>query len=177
MSIKINKIELRPGDVFLSKGSNGLSQMITAVESWYAKDCYAEYSHSGIVLNNLGLIFEGGLINGKKNLFDKYYGKEILVGRHDQMRLYRYANGKQELDKFENTLFPIHRFLLLMFPPLARRIYFLQYGICSEFTSMFLYHAGLMDYWRGVMPSHITEMIRKWKGWNIVAEGTLYANA
>lgn len=164
---------LRPGDIFLSKGAAGLSKYIVKVESFYAPDCYAEYSHGGIIFNDLGLMFEGGLVNKRNNLFHKYTGKQILIGRHDEMHLSHFYRGKKELLKHENTFFAIHRLFLLLFPPLARRMSFLQYGVCSEFISLFLYHAGFIDYWRGVMPSDVSNIIRYWKGWHTVYEGVL----
>jgi hypothetical protein len=56
---------------------------------------------------------------------------------------------------------------------LAKYIHFLDWGVCSELTALFLMKCGLIDFWRGVFPDYLADMIRLWKGWNIIYEGEI----
>jgi hypothetical protein len=162
-----------PGDIFCSSSPTLLGGVTNAVQSFWSVDKRSQYSHSGILIDREGTTIEALLTIRSRNFFDSYKGKQVLIGRHSQMTLGRLWNGLVAISGDKGNIYPFHRLLFFMFPPLARYVNFGDWTVCSELTAKFLCGAGLMDFWSGVNPDFVSEMIHNWKNWKVVWEGKL----
>ena len=165
--------ELQPGDMFLVASPGFISRMINAVQKFWASDNQAKYSHAGIILNDTGEVFEAvgkGITQG--DLYH-YAGKPVMIARHSYMDPSLFQAAFKMVQRRRGSPYPIHRLFLHLFPPLAK----LGFGmvVCSELVAEFLCFANIMPYWAGVKPDDLAEMFRRWKGFEIVFEGTLPA--
>lgn len=167
-------IKLHPGDIFCSANPMWLGKAIMFVTKIHASDNKAEYSHSGIILDDQGTTFEALWTNRKQNLFEAYKGKKVLIGRHKDMTPERALAGWARVKHHEGQAYAGHRLFLFFIPFLAKYLN-LGLGVCSELTAKFIVGSGIYPefYWKGKNPDHIADMIVKWKDWEIVFEGEL----
>jgi len=165
---------LKSGDIFCTKNPMWLGKAIIFVEKLHAADNQAEYSHSGIILNEAGCTFEALWTNKKQNIFDAYKGVKVLIGRHKNMTPEAYDKGWDKVKNHEGQWYAGHRLFFFFIPFVAKYIN-LGLGVCSELTAKFLAGSGVMEnfYWKGKNPDHIADMIHKWKDWEIIFEGIL----
>jgi hypothetical protein len=153
-----------------------LGRAICAVESFWSTDGCAKYSHAGIIIKaDPPTTFEALWTNCRQNLFKAYHGKQILIGRHEQMDPYRIALGWDAVYRLEGRWYAGHRLGLHLFPPLARMFASGTFAVCSELAAKFLHAAGILHIWQGVNPDYLSEVIVNHRGWSIVFEGILEA--
>jgi len=169
-----NDIILKPGDIFCVQSPMLFGKIIVFIEKINSTDNEAKYGHSGIILDSDGTTFEALWTNKKQNLFEKYAGYNILIGRHRDMTEETFQKGWDKVRHHEGQWYAGHR-LLFFFVPFVAKYLNLGLGVCSELTAKFLCHSGVIEdlYWKGKNPDHIADMIHKWKGWEIVFEGGL----
>jgi hypothetical protein len=152
-----------------------LGRIIMAIERINSVDNNADYSHAGIIMGPTATTFEALWTNRRNGLFNSYAGKKVLIGRNLLMTKERYDAGWKRVEGFEGRWYAFHRLPLNLIPPLAKLFAFGHCAVCSELAAMFLVGAGLLDYWKGVNPDHITDMIQHFREWEVVYEGILPA--
>ena len=83
----------------------------------------------------------------------------------------RFNQGWKAICHHEGKWYAGHRLMFfLICPPLAK--YFnLGMGVCSELTAKHWYRAGLLEFWKGVYPDFLADMIHNWKHIEVVYEG------
>jgi hypothetical protein len=164
-------MKLKPGDIFCTENPLILGRAINVVQRFISPDSKAQYSHSGLILDVTGGTFEALWTNKRQDLFTAYQGKNILVGRHSGMTAEKFMTGWQRISHHEGKWYAGHRLLFfLVCPPLAK--YFkMGLGVCSELTAKHWYRAGLLDFWAGVYPDRLADMIHNWKDIETVYEG------
>lgn len=167
--------ELRPGDIFCTRNPMMLGRIIMAIERMNSVDNNAQYSHAGIIMGPTATTFEALWTNRRNGLFNSYAGERVLIGRNHLMTKEAYDKGWKNVSEFEGRWYAFHRLPLNLIPPLAKFFSTGHCAVCSELAAMFLVGAGLMEYWRGVNPDHITDMIQHFKEWTVVFEGILPA--
>lgn len=164
---------LKPGDIFCSESLWIIGRAINAVQAWWAKDSQSRYSHAGIIIDPEGLTLEAMWRVRSQKLLTAYSGRRVLIGRHENMDMRHFLTGIDAVIDQYGDLYPLHRLLLFLVPPLARRVNVAGWTVCSEYTAKFLHAGGMMDYWSGVNPDDLADMIRNWRNWSIVYEGKL----
>lgn len=164
---------IRPGDIFCSENPWLIGRAINAVQAWNAPDCHAVYGHAGILLLPGGITYEALWRVKHQILHEAYAGRRVLVGRHTAMHSQKVLAGWDAVREYYGQLYPLHRLAFFMVPPLARRLNLTDWAVCSELTAKFLHGAGVMDYWSGVSPDDLADMIHNWKNWEVVFEGVL----
>jgi hypothetical protein len=151
-----------------------LGRIICAIQRFNDVDDKASYSHAGIMVD-ARTTFEALWRNQRQPLFEAYAGKAILIGRHQDMTMRRFLNGFRGVSYLEGRWYAGHRLFLHIIPPLAKYFKTGQFAVCSELAAKFLQDAGLIDFWAGVNPDYLADMIRRWVGWRVIFEGILPA--
>lgn len=150
-----------------------LGRAICAVQSFWSMDGCAKYSHAGILWRaDPPTTYEALWTNCRQPL-SAYRGRQILIGRHEQMDPYRFALGWEAVYRLEGRWYAGHRLALHLIPPLARMLASGGFAVCSELAAKFLHAAGLLHLWQGVTPDYLSEVIVNHRGWQIVFEGLL----
>lgn len=172
---------LRSGDIFCTINPMLLGRMICAIQRFNDVDNSARYSHAGIIINPdnpfVGTeTFEALWTNHRQDLFKAYAGKQVIIGRHEDMTPKRFLEGFGGVRHLEGRWYAGHRLFLHIIPPLAKYFASGQFAVCSELAAKFLKDAGLIDFWAGVNPDYLADMIRRWVGWTVVYEGVLPAD-
>lgn len=166
---------LRAGDIFCTANPMALGKAIMAIERFNATDNRAEYSHSGIILGPTATTFEALWTTRRNGLFSNYTGKKVLIGRNVFMDEDRYRSGWREVAELEGRWYPFWRLPLNVIPPLAKYMATGKNAVCSELAAMFLVGAGLFEFWKGVNPDHVADVIQHYRDWIVVFEGILPA--
>jgi hypothetical protein len=159
---------LQAGDIFLTRNPMWLGRAICAAEAFWAKDGKAVYSHAGIIVDPAGTTFEAQWTVCKRNVWTEFEGDRLLIARHKQMIPALFEEAFAKIAHYEGGWYPIHRLPMHLFPPLARLS--VGFAVCSELTAEFLFYAGLMEYWKGVNPDDLHDLVRHWQDWSVVIE-------
>jgi hypothetical protein len=152
-----------------------LGRIIMAIERVNSVDSHADYSHAGLIMGPTATTFEALWTNRRNGLFNSYAGKKVLIGRNYAMNKERYEAGWKAIAGFEGRWYALHRLPLNLIPPLAKLFATGHCAVCSELAAMFLKGGGILEYWKGVNPDHITDMIQHYRDWSIIFEGILPA--
>jgi hypothetical protein len=166
----VSSLWVLPGDLFLVQAKL-MGPAIRLVESFWAKDGEAKYSHAGLIVNPDGTTLEALETVRNQNIFDDYAGREIFIGRHTLMTPILFEAGMKFIEKKKGDIYPVWRLFLHLIKPLARYISIGGFTACSELNMMFYYGCGLYDRWKGMNPDDIHDMVRDEKYWTIVYEG------
>ncbi|MCK5615099.1 hypothetical protein KAR91_75245 [Candidatus Pacearchaeota archaeon] len=165
------KLKLKAGDCFCTRNPMMLGRAINFVQKLHSKDNQSKYSHAGIMLSP-EISFEALWTNRKQDFYKAYAGTEVLVGRHKKMDSYLSHKGWHGIKKHEGKLYAGHR-LFLFFIPFMAKYLSLGLAVCSELTMKFLCKAGLTGTWKGWNPDDVSDMIHKWREWEVIFEGKL----
>lgn len=166
---------LQAGDIFCTANPMALGRAIKAIERFNSIDNRADYSHSGILLGPTATTFEALWTTRRNGLFNTYAGKQVLIGRNLMMSKERYEKGWDGISHLEGRWYPFWRLPLNVIPPLAKYLATGKNAVCSELAAMFLVKAGLFDYWKGINPDHVADVIQHYRDWIVVFEGILPA--
>lgn len=169
--MKESDVQLKRGDIFLSRNPMMLGRIINFWQALWAKDRKATKSHAGIILDEKGTTFEALWTVKSQNLWEAYKGQEVLIGRPATISEDDIERGIAIVENHKGQRYPFYRFLFFIVPPIARRVVFRRL-VCSELTCKYLYFAGLTDIvWAGKVPDDIEEMILYHKDFEIVYRG------
>lgn len=164
-------MKLQPGDIFCTRNPMLLGKIINQVQKIISVDGQSKYSHSGLITDSSGITFEALWTNRKQNLFKAYEGKQILIGRHKGMTPQLFAQGWALISHHEGKWYAGHRLLFFLVCPPLVKFFNLGPGVCSELTAKHWYRAGLIDFWSGVYPDFLADMILHWKDIQVIYEG------
>lgn len=170
--MKRNNIIVKRGDVFLSKNPMWLGRVINWAQSWNAEDRTSEYSHAGIILNTEGKTLESLWTVKSQNLWEAYGGGQVLIVRPTELSANDKNTGLCAIKSHIGQFYPFYRCLLLLYPPLARRITFNRI-VCSELVCKYLAAAGMDVVWQGKTPDNIHDKVVDSKQWEIIYEGKI----
>lgn len=166
-------MHIRPGDIFVSKNPWKIGRVVNAVQAFWSRDGEARYGHAGIIISHDGATLEALWKVKSQDLFEAYSGRQVLIGRNATLSLGDHWQGLQAIRGKPGNFYPLHRLAFFLFPPLARRINFFGWTVCSELVAQYLHGAGKLDYWSGVSPDDLEEVIKHWKNWKVIFEGVL----
>jgi hypothetical protein len=164
---------LQAGDIFCTANPMMIGRLIMAIERANSIDNDASYSHAGIIMGPAATTFEALWTTRRNGLFNSYAGEKVLIGRNLRMTRERFDAGWKHVEGFEGRWYPFHRLPLNLVPPLAKLFASGHCAVCSELAAMFLVGAGLLEYWAGVNPDNITDMIQHFREWEVIFEGVL----
>jgi len=172
----MEKIILKSGDQFGVNSDSMVSTGINIFQKIYSADGKAEYNHSGIIVSATGETFEARRKTSYYHLKD-YLGKKILIARFTDLDLDKYLKAIKVLRAdHDEVVYPAWRLVLHVFGPhVARWIGFgKKFLVCSELVAKLEYLEGLRhSKYRGTTPDKLADEWRRWKGWQILAEGEL----
>jgi len=163
-------IELKRGDIFCTRNPMWLGRMINAVQTFWAADNHSEYSHAGIITDPDGTTFES-LWTIRHNHIDKYEGAQVLIGRHMCINSAMFEHGWERIRGHQGQIYPFHRLLLHIIPPVAKYVATGRFPVCSELVCKFLWEITLVRTWAGKNPDHVADMIKLYRGFEVVYEG------
>ena len=162
---------LKQGDIFCVRSSESIiSKLINACQWFWSTDGESTYSHSGIITDDNGATIEA-LYNGirRANLYERYSGCQIIIGRIVNLTPYQFQVRYQNILRYENKPYPYWRLLFHTFPPFAKFLHHLEIPVCSELTWLYVGHS---QPW-GITPDIVADRIRNWDLFDIVYEGKL----
>jgi hypothetical protein len=147
-----------------------LSLGIRQVQCFNDIDGKAFYTHTFFMVDHC-TTFEALWTYKNQNLYERYSGQQILVGRPKDLNksdfylAYYYLYKKYAGRRYPALKLP----LFLLCPRLVK--YLPSKPVCSELTAKMLCKTGIMDHCNGVTPSYIADMIRNWGAFDIIYEG------
>lgn len=168
-------IDLRCGDVFVSRNPWRIGRMINAVQRFWSLDGRSEFSHAGIITSVDGATLEALATVSCGNLLRDYAGQRVMIARPHAPRDVKKLALVTIRAKHLGQIYPGWRLLFHLVPPLARTIsaggMFL---VCSELVAKYLYFAGVRDRpYTGINPDTLADEWREHRGYNILFTGEL----
>ena len=164
---------VRPGDIFFSENSWMFQWIIKAYQKQSSQDGKAEFGHAGTIIDFKGTTFEALSKYKNQNLFKDYSGEKILIGRHADMTPEKAKKGYDAVKYKMGKRYPWWRIVALGFG-FAKWINIVGLGDCSETMYEQLYHSGVSEQnWNGKTPDNGADMVRDFKGWEIIFKGVL----
>jgi hypothetical protein len=137
-------------------------------------DGKAKYGHTGIITNPKGDTFEAVETYSRHNIFERYAGCDILIGRHVGMTPGAHERGMAAISHMEGRTYPWFRLAVYLVPYLPKYIHFGK-PVCSELAFLYGMKAGLkdIDYFWGVSPDYVADAIHRWDVFDVIDEGRL----
>ena len=165
---------LNPGDIFCVTGDSLVQSAIKGCNSVASVDGKADYGHAGIITSSAGSTFEAVERYSRHNIFQRYEGCEILIGRHVNMTLAAHEAGMKAISHLEGSMYPWFRLAVYLVPYLPKFVHFGK-PVCSELVFMYLSAADMndCDYFWGVSPDYVADAIHRWDVFEPVFEGRL----
>jgi len=167
--MKLEEIELKPGDIFLTRNPMWLGRLINFVQKFWSQDDNSKYSHAGIIMSKYGDTFES-LWTIKASNLKEYKNKEIIILRFKNMSARRFRNGMNAVFEHKGQLYPFHKLTLMLIPPLGKKINFGSV-VCSELTAKFIKFSGWDIYWKGMSPDGLDDFTKNHRDCDIVFKG------
>lgn len=99
-------IEIKPGDIFLSRNPMALGKVINFVQKIQSQDKKSVYPHAGIVLDEEGTTLEALWTVKSQNLFKDYKGDQVLIVRWDKMDPERFKSGFEKIKPHIGQVYP-----------------------------------------------------------------------
>lgn len=140
--------DIAPDDFF----SKMLGNIIIGVTKLRSADGDSEFRHSALITSMVGDTFEALTKFTRNNIYTKYNGYRVIIGRHKDMTPegFEYAH-KILSDKYEGKTYPYFR-LLAQLTSVTAKWFPMTKPVCSELTRMHGLLAGCRDYEDEVFP-------------------------
>lgn len=159
-----------------------LGKAITLVQKFRTVGIPSRANHAGFFLDE-NTIYESLWKVQKSNVWE-YEGKEILVGRWNGMTDEGFNKGWEAIKKFEGKFYPVPRLVMYLFFPIMVQLIaptkwlglgFFSPMVCNELAGRGVYHSGFKVFkeWRGMMPAHMANIIRRDRDVEIIYDGIL----
>jgi len=163
-------MRIKPGDIFCVTGDSIVQSAIKGCTSIFSTDGSAEYGHVGIITHSNGNTFEAVETYSRHNIYSRYSGCDILVGRHVDMDTISFTMGMRIVKKFEGKMYPWFRIGVFLVPFLPK---FMHFGkpVCSELAFMFLHDLRDCGYHWGVTPDYVADAIKRWDVFDVIYDG------
>lgn len=164
-------IDLKKGDIFLTRNPMMLGKIINAVQKFNSPDNESIYSHAGIIIDESGKTLEALWTVKSQNIYKDYKGIEVLILRYSGMTDEAFSNGMKKIKRHVGDFYPVIRLFTMIIPQIAKHLY-LGNGVCSELTGEFLNGVGLKDvYWKGWTPDNLHDYTRIHRDFSVVHKG------
>ena len=164
-------IQLRKGDIFLTRNPMMLGRVINAVQKFNSPDNASVYSHAGIIIDESGKTLEALWTVKSQNIYKDYKGIDVLVMRYSGMSDEAFKAGMKSIHRHVGDFYPVLRLFTMIIPQIAKHLY-IGHSVCSELAGEFLNGAGLKDiYWKGWTPDSLHDYTRNHRDFSVVHEG------
>jgi len=166
-------IKLLPGDIFCSRNPMWLGIAINAVQRFWDVDNQCDYGHAGIITGVFGNTLEALWTVKAQNVWRAYDSPDrggLLIGRNQNMTYDKFLAGMEAVKVYKGNPYPLWRLFLHLIPPLGKYLSTGKFLVCSELTAKFLVGAGELNFYKGVTPDYLQDMIEHWDEWDIVYE-------
>lgn len=178
------------GDIFCTRNSGSwTSKPIQIVQNLRNSTGTGDMTHSGILMDE-HTTFESLSRVKSQNIYKAYGGMHVVVGRFPEMTDERFAKGWASVSKYKGKLYPGPRLIMFMLLPITTKYFapsriwglgFFADVVCSELAGRFAKYADVAKYkgvcgfkqFRGLMPAHLADRIRRWKSITTVWDGIL----
>ena len=151
-------LKLQVLDIFCVAGDSILSKGIRFVTSNQNSDRESEFNHSGIMSGG-SCTLECLLTLTNENLFHRYQGCKILIGRWNKINYELTLKALKETNKHIGQWYPIYRIPLHLIN--VAHLFHWRKLVCSEYVAKVLYKAGARHAnFFGTNPDHIADEIR-----------------
>ena len=169
------------GDFFCTVNpSASLGKSITLVQKYRTVGIPSKSNHSGWFLDE-DTVFESMWQIQQSNVWKAHEGRDFLVGRWTGMTDEKFDRAWEFMQQFEGKYYPIPRLFMYLLTPIWVQLIaptsVISFGlfssmVCSELAGRAMSHAGFEVFkgWRGMMPAHIANIIRRDKDVEIVYE-------
>ena len=167
------KLDLRKGDLFLSRNPMMLGRIINANQKFWSTDNKSKYSHAGIIIDRYGTTLEALWTFKYQNLYEGYKDTEILIARHKEMTSNVFNKGYDAIKHHIGQWYPFYRIILMIIPPIGKYIHWNRI-VCSEANYKFINKCGLSnDEWFGKTPDNLHDLVINSKDYDIIFEGKI----
>jgi hypothetical protein len=147
-----------------------LDILINFVQKLYAKDNKSIYSHSGIIIDDLGNTWEASKTVCSKNIFTDYKDKDILVVRYNDLTEVKFDIGYVRVKQYAGDKYPWYR-LILYILRLEKYIHWTKM-VCSELVAKYLNSIGARhNYWFGTNVDDLHDEYVNYKIYTTIYEG------
>ncbi len=178
------------GDIFCTRNlGSSLCLPIKVAQGLRNPTGTGDMTHAGILLDKCTTYESLGKVK-RQNIFEAYGGSYVVVGRFKEMTDERFAMGWAEVKKYEGKWYPLPRLLMFMLLPITTKYFapsriwgfgFFADVVCSELAGRFAKYADVAKYnevcgfkqFRGLMPAHLADRIRRWESISIVWDNIL----
>jgi hypothetical protein len=178
-------IDIQAGDYFCVEGRGFAAAGIRAVQRFNSFDNEATYGHSAIIMSGeTGMVLDTRWTVKYTNLSD-YAGQKILIARPN----FTVAPGEppraiSESDKRLaikalalkdfGAIYPVHRIILHLIPPISKFLWAGWMKVCSERTAAYLQAIQARPFRvPGTTPDMLADEARHWKNIDVIFEGVL----
>ncbi len=172
------------GDIFCTRNPAAwMAKPISFVSKLRTPTNEGDVTHAGILIDRV-TTFESLWTVKRQNLYEAYAGSHVLVGRFVNMTDAAFARGFAIVAPYEGKWYPFPR--LVMFVAMPILVKYIApakvFGmglfadvVCSELVGLFAKYAGMegWDQFRGLMPAHLADRIRRWDSLEVIFDGVL----
>jgi hypothetical protein len=175
-------MEIKPGDIAvttraisLEDGPSALQSVFTwatrLVQGFNEVDCYAYYTHALTFLDSQGSTFEALWHYRSQNFFQAYASQDVMIGRPLTLDKTRFNVAVYQIrQELTGRRYPALRIPLFFLTPRLLK-YIPGKPVCSELVGLGLRGGGVINFWKGITPSYIADMIRNWRNFELLYEG------
>ena len=150
-----------------------LGSAINFIQRFWAVDNRSTYGHAGLIIKPAGRTLEALWTVKSQNVWEAYDSAPksgLLIGRAHGMDADRFLTGFNAVKHHMGNRYPFHRLLLHLLPPLSKYVSTGRYLVCSELVAKFLRATSYIDFYKGVNPDYLADMIRRWDDWEVIYE-------
>jgi hypothetical protein len=169
-------IELHTGDFFGSENPSAwIGKPISYIQKFHSRDNESVYTHSGCIINPQGHTVESLWTVKSQYLWKAYKGKRVIIGRWEWLTAEDWEKAYNEvIFKHWGDKYPWWRLPLHIIPPAAKYLSFTGMPVCSELVAKIEHSMGARGrWWTGTNPDTLADEWKRWKGFNIIAEGVI----
>lgn len=168
-------MDILTGDTFSTENPMALGKIINANQWLWSRDNEAIFSHSGILMDNVGTTFEALWTVKSQNLFQAYKKQRVIIARPKVPMVIKQKALDGIIEEHKGKIYPLWRLGLHILPPLAKISIFKKHLVCSEITAKYEYYCGVRHkHYPGATPDTLVDEWRKWKDeFEIVFDGIL----
>ena len=151
-----------------------LSYGIRKTQCFNDVDGKATFTHTFIIVDaKKATTFEALWTYKHQRMFDVYAGQEVIIGRNKNLDPKKFRTAYNELSKkYTGKRYPVWKFPVFLFTPRLLK-YLPGKPVCSEHALLHWYEAGAINHWKGVTPSYVADMIRRWETVEQIYQGRL----
>lgn len=161
------------GDIFCVKKDSLFAKAILWVQARSSRDGKAQYSHTGIIVDEDGSTLEALSTIRFENVFENCSGYQVIIGRNREMTDEAFHCGLEAVQDQIGKWYPWWRLFAHLIPSVAIHSNVSKRLTCAALGCKFLWGGKLLGYYEGMNPDKVADMMIEFKNWDIIYEGRL----